>query len=123
MGLLKKSLPIILGAMWAVQMNAQYMEHIYDYIENTSVFEENQEEGHAYYVADNHISLNGSWRFLFANTPEEVPQNFFSTSFRDGKWKTIPVPSNWEMEGYGDPIFRNVPTPFKSNPPFVPREI
>ena len=32
-------------------MNAQYLEHIYDYIENTSVFEENQEEGHAYYLA------------------------------------------------------------------------
>ncbi len=122
MSFYKKSLSIILCVMCTVQTNAQYMEHIYDYIENTSVFEENQEEGHAYYLADNNLSLNGSWRFLFANTPEEVPQNFFAASFRDGKWRTIPVPSNWEMEGYGDPIFRNVPTPFKSNPPFVPRE-
>ena len=103
-------------------MEAQYLERIYDYIENLEVFEENQEEGHAYYVADDHLSLNGQWRFFFANKPEEVPQDFFLPSFRDGKWDKIEVPSNWEMKGYGDPIFRNVPTPFKATPPNVPRE-
>ena len=101
---------------------AQYLERIYDYIENLSVFEENQEEGHAYYVADEHLSLNGQWRFFYANKPEEVPQDFFLPNFRDGKWDKIDVPSNWEMKGYGDPIFRNVPTPFKATPPNVPRE-
>ena len=38
------------------------------------------------------------------------------------KWNTIKVPSNWEMEGWGDPMFRNVPVPFKANPPYVPHE-
>ena len=104
------------------QANAQYLEHIYDYIENTAVFEEGQEEGHAYYKADDHMSLNGQWRFYFATTPEEVPQGFFMPSFKDNKWSYIPVPSNWEMEGFGDPQFRNVPAPFKANPPRVPRE-
>ena len=111
-----------LFAACSLQMNAQYLEHIYDYIENTSVFEENQEEGHAYYLAKQHLSLNGNWRFFFANTPEEVPQNFFASNFKDSKWPTIHVPSNWEMEGYGDALFRNVAAPFKANPPFVPRE-
>ena len=111
-----------LFAACSLQMNAQYLEHIYDYIENTSVFEENQEEGHAYYLAKQHLSLNGNWRFFFANTPEEVPQNFFASNFKDSKWRTIHVPSNWEMEGYGDALFRNVAAPFKANPPFVPRE-
>ena len=101
---------------------AQYLERIYDYIENLSVFEENQEEGHAYYVADEHLSLNGQWRFFYANKPEEVPQDFFLPNFKDSKWDKIDVPSNWEMKGYGDPIFRNVPTPFKATPPNVPRE-
>ena len=105
-----------------VPMEAQYLERIYDYIENLEVFEENQEEGHAYYVADDHLSLNGQWRFFFANKPEEVPQNFFLPNFKDSKWDKIDVPSNWEMKGYGDPIFRNVPTPFKATPPNVPRE-
>ena len=93
----------------SLQANAQYLEHIYDYIENTSVFEENQEEGHAYYLAEQHLSLNGDWRYFFADTPEEVPQNFFATNFKDGKWRTIHVPSNWEMEGYGPMCQENTP--------------
>ena len=88
-----KRLTFCLFAACSLQMKAQYLEHLYDYIENTSVFEENQEEGHAYYLAAEHLSLNGNWRFFFANTPEEVPQNFFRTDFKDGKWNTIPVPS------------------------------
>lgn len=108
--------------MSTLQVKAQYLEKIYDYIENTNVYEENQEEGHAYYLADKHLSLNGSWKFLFANTPEEVPNDFFKLTFSDSKWGKINVPSNWEMEGFGDPLFRNVAAPFKANPPFVPRE-
>lgn len=116
--------PLLLGLLvvLAQPTKAQYLEKIYDYIENTQVFEEGQEEGHAYYQAEKQVSLNGSWRFFFANTPEEIPQNFYQTNFSDSKWSKINVPSNWEMEGFGDPLFRNVPAPFKSNPPFVPRE-
>ena len=117
-----KRLALCLFAATTLQLNAQYLEHLYDYIENTSVFEEGQEEGHAYYLADDHLSLNGPWRFYFANTPEEVPRQFFATHFKDSKWRTIRVPINWEMEGYGDAQFRNVPAPFKANPPFVPKD-
>ena len=117
-----KAFFLALSAACSLQANAQYLEHLYDYIENTAVFEEGQEEGHAYYLAPDHLSLNGPWRFFFANTPEEVPQQFFAPNFKDGKWATIPVPLNWEMAGYGDPQFRNVPAPFKANPPHVPRE-
>ena len=117
-----KRLTLCLFTACSMQLNAQYLEHIYDYIENTSVFEENQEEGHAYYLDNDHLSLNGQWRFFFANTPEEVPQQFFASDFKDSKWRTISVPGNWEMEGYGDALFRNVAAPFKANPPFVPRE-
>ena len=122
MNVMKKPLALFVAIASSMQVNAQYLERIYDYIENPSVFEENQEEGHAYYLADEHLSLNGSWRFFYADTPEEVPQDFFSPNFKDGKWDKIAVPSNWEMLGYGDPLFRNVPTPFKANPPYVPRE-
>lgn len=118
----KTFLTLALLAGTSMSLQAQYLEHIYDYIENTDVFEENQEEGHAYYLADQHLSLNGTWRFLIADTPEGVPQNFFQTNFSDGKWSKINVPSNWEMEGFGDPLFRNVDAPFKANPPYVPRE-
>lgn len=117
-----KKILLCLFAVCALQAKAQFLERIYDYIENTSVFEENQEEGHAFYLDKQHLSLNGVWRFFFANTPEEVPNHFFENNFKDNKWGDINVPSNWEMEGFGDPLFRNVAAPFKANPPKVPRE-
>ena len=97
MNVFKKSLSILAASAFAFQMQAQYMEHIYDYIENPSVYEENQEEGHAYYKTDNSISLNGKWRFLLAETPEELPSHFYVAGYKDSGWDLINVPSNWEM--------------------------
>jgi len=68
------------------------------------------------------LSLNGTWKFHYSDTPEGVPLDFFTLSYNDKKWDTINVPSNWEMQGFGDPLFRNVNPPFKANPPYVPRE-
>jgi beta-galactosidase len=114
-----------------------FLSNIYHYIENTQVFELNQEAGHTPFVpyqsvnealadnkrvSGNYLSLNGKWKFHFAETPEGTPPDFFNENFNDSKWDTIHVPSNWEMQGYGDPLFRNVKTPFPPNPPFVPRE-
>ena len=48
--------------------------------------------------------------------------DFFRKNFNDIKWNTIHVPSNWEMQGFGDPLFRNVRTPFPPDPPHVPKE-
>jgi len=92
------------------------------YIENLAVFEENQEEGRAYYLPAKRQSLNGDWKFFWSETPENAPEKFYESSFNDKKWATISVPSNWEMEGYGDKLFRNVTSPFKPNPPFTPKE-
>ncbi len=120
--LIHKALLLGIMSSCSLSLQAQYLEHLYDYIENTSVYEEGQEEGHAYYLADQHLSLNGTWRFLYANTPEEIPQDFYLAGYKDSKWAKLQVPSNWEMFGYGDALFRNVAAPFKANPPFVPRE-
>lgn len=100
----------------------EYMEHIYDYIENLDVFEEGQEEGRAYYMPAHTRSLNGKWRFYFADTPEGVPAHFYEERFADAKWAQIDVPANWEMRGFGDAMFRNVHAPFKVNPPYTPHE-
>lgn len=99
-----------------------FMDHLYDYIENKDLFELNQEEGRAYFIPQHHKLLNGQWKFFFANTPEGIPAKFFQPSFSDSKWNLIEVPSNWEMRGFGDPMFRNVHAPFKANPPYVPRD-
>ena len=76
-----------LFAMASMSVRAQYMKNIYKYIEDLSVYEENQEEGHAYYLADSHVSLNGKWKFFFADTPEGVPAEFFKPGFNDARWR------------------------------------
>ena len=91
---------------------AKFLDDIYYYIENTSVFEINQEEGRTFYLPENSISLNGDWKFYYSETPEGVPNDFYTFRFNDKQWNSIPVPSNWEMEGYGDRIFRNQNAPF-----------
>jgi|WetSurMetagenome_2_1015567.scaffolds.fasta_scaffold01705_4 beta-galactosidase len=137
---MKRTLSFIL-LCWSLSIaSAQekgFLDHIYDYLENTSVFELNQEEGHVPLVpylnpdealkdnrteAANFLSLNGSWKFHFAGTPEGTPEKFYEVNFNDKNWDTIHVPSNWEMQGFGDPLFRNVKTPFPPDPPDVPRE-
>jgi len=68
------------------------------------------------------ISLNGPWKFYYSDTPEATPAGFYAVDFNDRKWTAITVPSNWEMQGFGDPLFRNINTPFPPDPPDVPRE-
>ena len=58
------------------------------------------------------MSLNGDWKFFYSETPEGIPTDFYTNGFNDKKWGSIEVPSNWEMQGYGDRIFRNVNAPF-----------
>ena len=50
-------------------------------------------------------SLNGSWQFNWSPRPSEAPDEFLQSSFSD--WKNIPVPSNWELEGYGQAVYVN----------------
>ena len=65
-------------------------------------------------------SLNGNWKFRWAPTPAGRTPGFAESTFDDSAWKTIPVPSNVELQGYGIPIYSNIPYPWKANtPPFV----
>lgn len=66
--------------------------------------------------------LNGTWKFFWCDTPEGIPAHFFNPEFPDKQWGDIKVPSNWEMQGYGDKLFRNVSAPFGVNPPHAPKE-
>ena len=65
------------------------------------------------------LMLNGRWQFHWVPTPDDRPLDFYKPSFDASAWKTIPVPSCWEMQGYGTPIYTNVTYPFKNQPPFI----
>jgi beta-galactosidase len=105
--------------------------------ENQSVLEINREAARADFipfqtenqalqgVRDNspwYMSLNGNWKFNWVPRPEQRPLDFYRTDFDDSNWKTIPVPSNWEMQGYGTPIYVSSGYPFKIDPPRVTSE-
>jgi len=64
-------------------------------------------------------SLNGSWKFNWVKRPELRPMDFYKPEFDVSGWKDIPVPSNWEMQGYGTPIYTNITYPFKRDFPRV----
>lgn len=65
-------------------------------------------------------SLNGNWKFHYVDQPADRPADFFNPSFDDRGWTDIPVPSNWELKGFGVPIYTNSIYPFPANPPFIP---
>ena len=64
-------------------------------------------------------SMNGQWKFHWAPDPDSRPADFYKTDFDVSQWDDIKVPSNWQMEGYGVPIYCNQPYSFKKNPPYV----
>ena len=109
--------------------------------ENELIFAVNKEPGHNTYIpfpsteslkADKYFdkpwempssvyyqSLNGNWKFNWVKKPSERPVDFYKINYDVSSWKEIPVPSNWEMLGYGTPIYTNVNYPFKNSPPLI----
>jgi beta-galactosidase len=68
--------------------------------------------------------LNGYWKFSWVERPDDRPEDFYLPDYDDYKWKQIPVPSNWELQGYGVPIYVNIPYEWtrKPNPPEIPHD-
>jgi beta-galactosidase len=108
-------------------------------LENPLMFNQNKIEPHAYFIPFNSIdeattlrneqsplykSLNGIWKFHWVKNPAERPVDFMNTGFDASAWDDIPVPSNWELQGYGIPIYVNQPYEWTDDPqpPAVPHE-
>ena len=69
------------------------------------------------------LSMEGMWRFCFVKDHQQAPKDFFALKYDDSKWVDFPVPGLFEINGYGDKIYKNVGyawcTTFDSNPPFI----
>jgi beta-galactosidase len=63
--------------------------------------------------------LNGTWKFNWVKSPDLRPVEFYKPDFNVGYWDDIEVPSNWQIKGYGRPIYTNITYPFVKNPPYV----
>ncbi len=63
--------------------------------------------------------LNGTWKFHWVPNVADRPMNFYENSFDASAWNDIPVPANWQMHGFGTPIYTNITYPFDKNPPKI----
>lgn len=102
--------------------------------ENELVIGINKEDGHVWYIPYSSVkqalrnfsdaspyyqSLNGTWKFNWVKHPDLAPTNFHLVSTDVSYWDDIEVPSNWQMKGYGKPIYTNHVYPFEKNPPYI----
>ena len=67
-------------------------------------------------------SLNGQWKFHWAKDPQSRPADFYKPDYDVKDWKEIKVPSSWQTQGYGTPIYSNQPYPFERSWPYVMKE-
>ena len=70
-----------------------------------------------------YLSMEGMWKFNFVKNHQDAPKDFFGLKYDDSKWVDFPVPGLFELNGYGDKIYKNIGyawgTTFKSNPPYI----
>ena len=68
-------------------------------------------------------SMEGMWKFCFVKNHQDAPKNFFALKYDDSKWVDFPVPGLFELNGYGDRIYKNIgyawSTTFETNPPYI----
>ena len=87
------------------------------------------------------VSLNGTYAFKLLDRPENA-DDFYNENYdaEASGFGTITVPGNWELQGYGEPIYTNHVYPWsyekdgdcaispgktmerQPNPPFIPQE-
>jgi len=79
-------------------------------------------EGKKSNESPNYRLLNGNWKFHWAKNPNERPVDFYKQDYDVSAWKEIPVPSDWQMQGYDIPIYTNITYPFVGEPPVLSKD-
>jgi len=68
------------------------------------------------------VNLDGQWKFHWAKDPESRPADFYREDYDVSGWDEITVPGNWQLQGYGKPIYVNMQYPFHRDRPSVTGE-
>ena len=128
---------LIFSLQNSLAQNKPFLDDLYYYIENPQMIGLGQEDGHVPLLpyssldkaisntpeqSSGYLSLDGKWKFLYAVNPDGINKNFFKPDFNEKGMAEITVPGNWQMQGFGEKIFRNVSQPFKVDPPKIPRD-
>ncbi|MGD8539589.1 MAG: glycoside hydrolase family 2 TIM barrel-domain containing protein [Candidatus Aminicenantes bacterium] len=125
-------------ALFILVINTGVSQDVKNDWEDPSVFQRNRRAPHATLTAFPDIesalkgdpqatpyvrSLSGTWKFRWFKKPADRIVDFYRTNYNDAEWETIPVPSNWQLNGFGIPIYTNIPYPFgKADPPYIPHD-
>lgn len=112
---------LLLGTLIACPIQAQT---VHDW-ENHHVLQINREPARAAFTPfteqkwDCSLCLDGMWKFRWTPVPDQKIIGFYRADFDDRDWTDFPVPANWEINGYGTPIYVSAGYPFKIDPPRV----
>ncbi|MFI5136946.1 MAG: glycoside hydrolase family 2 TIM barrel-domain containing protein [Sphingobacteriales bacterium] len=94
--------------------------------ENPNINGINKEKPHAYsFLTEEKAnspmirSLNGIWKFKWSPDPQSRPADFYTENYSTENWDNILVPGNWELQGFGTPVYTNFTYPFKRDAPKV----
>ncbi|RUT41437.1 DUF4981 domain-containing protein [Paenibacillus anaericanus] len=107
---------------------------------NPELFQVNRMEAHATWISfdtkeeafigdfkasSNYLSLNGLWKFAYADTPDKRIRSFYEQDYDCSSWAELTVPSHWQLHGYDYPQYTNVNYPWSERepelkPPFAP---
>lgn len=100
-----------------------------NYWENPKIYSINKEAAHSPFKLNEgnsdqalRKSLNGKWKFNWVIKPADRPKDFYKDSYNTSKWDDIDVPANWELKGYGVPIYTDVSYPFPNQQPYIPHD-
>lgn len=58
------------------------------------------------------ISLNGTWKFHFCESENDILQGYYAADYDTSDFDDLEVPSEWQIKGYGTPIYTNINYPF-----------
>ncbi|NOU86588.1 DUF4981 domain-containing protein [Paenibacillus sp. LMG 31460] len=106
---------------------------------NPQIFQLNRMEAHATLMpyksedealtgvreaSDSYQSLNGTWKFHFAENAQGRPQEFYKSDYDCSSWADIAVPSHWQLQGFDYPQYTNIIYPWVGHEdlkaPFAP---
>jgi beta-galactosidase len=135
---MKNTFSLLAITFLTITLSAQ-QDEVWSDLENPQVTGKNKLAPHAFYIPYENTdqafaddwekspwfqSLNGMWKFNWVESPAERPTGFYQTGFNAVNWDSIQVPANWELLGYGQPIYLNQPYEFTKNPqpPAIPHD-
>ena len=111
------------------------MEFQYEWLKDPRVYQVNRlnaHSSHMYYRTNEEVekeessffySLNGIWKFHYANSYKETIPSFMDLSFECNYWDNISVPGHIQLQGYGRPQYVNMQYPWEGHEQIVPGQI